>query len=121
MDNHCKYCQWSLWFHIRTYTDCVFWQIRLWVDRSCYVCQCISSFDGFRFCSTNVRYFSNWLAKKEYANVNALFGTSLSFYGALGLLNAIILLVISVFSNSIFNVSPECESRGQVFDSSCNK
>ena len=57
------------------------------------------------FSSTNVRYFSNWLAKKDYANVNGLFRTSLSFYGMLGILNAIILLAISVFSSSIFNVS----------------
>lgn len=59
------------------------------------------------FSSTNVRYFSNWLAKKDYANVNGLFRTSLSFYGILGLLNAVILLIISVLSNSIFNVSPQ--------------
>lgn len=59
------------------------------------------------FSSTNVRYFSNWLAKKDYANVNSLFRTSLSFYGTLGILNAIILLIISIFSDSIFNVSPE--------------
>lgn len=59
------------------------------------------------FSSTNVRYFSNWLAQKDYANVNGLFGTSLSFYGILGILNAIILLAISVFSDSIFNVSSE--------------
>lgn len=59
------------------------------------------------FSSTNIRFFSNWLAKKDYANVNGLFRTSLSFYGTLGFLNAIILLIISFFSNSIFNVSPE--------------
>ena len=59
------------------------------------------------FSSTNVRYFSNWLAKKDYANVNGLFRTSLSFYGTLGILNAIILLAVSVFSDNIFNVSPE--------------
>lgn len=59
------------------------------------------------FNSTNVRYFSNWLTKKEYNNVNKLFQTSLSFYGALGLINALVLLVISFFSDSIFNVTPE--------------
>lgn len=59
------------------------------------------------FSSTNVRFFSNWLAKQDFQNVNRLFKTSLSFYGTLGLLNAIILLVISLFSDSIFNVSPE--------------
>jgi len=59
------------------------------------------------FSSTNVRYFSNWLAKKDYANVNGLFRNSLSLYGTLGFLNAIILLIISFFSNSIFNVSSD--------------
>lgn len=59
------------------------------------------------FSSTNVRFFSNWLAKKDYSKVNGLFRTSLSFYGILGLINSIILLIISVFSNNIFNVSPD--------------
>jgi len=59
------------------------------------------------FSSTNVRYFSNWLARKDYTNVNGLFRTSLSFYGTLGILNAIILLAVSIFSDKIFNVSPE--------------
>lgn len=59
------------------------------------------------FSSTNVRYFSNWLAKHEYKNVNKLFQTSLSFYGTLGLLNAIVLVVVSLFSDRIFNLSVE--------------
>ena len=59
------------------------------------------------FNSTNVRYFSNWLIKKDYNKVNRLFQTSLSFYGTIGIVNAIVLLVISYFSNSIFNLSPE--------------
>lgn len=59
------------------------------------------------FNSTNVRFFSNWLVKKEYHRVNRLFQTSLSFYGTIGLINAIVLLVISFFSSTIFNVTPE--------------
>ena len=59
------------------------------------------------FNSTNVRYFSNWLTKKEYHNVNKLFQTSLSFYGFLGLINAIVLLVVSYFSGSVFNLTSE--------------
>lgn len=59
------------------------------------------------FNSTNVRFFSNWLAKKEYQKVNRLFQTSLSFYGTIGLINSIVLLTISFFSNSIFNITPE--------------
>lgn len=57
------------------------------------------------FNSTNVRFFSNWLVKREYEKVNRLFQTSLSFYGSIGLLNALILLIISLFSDSIFNVT----------------
>ena len=59
------------------------------------------------FNATNIRFFSNWLAKQDYHNVKRLFQTSLSFYGCLGLLNALVLLVISLFSDRIFNVSTE--------------
>lgn len=54
--------------------------------------------------STNVRFFSNWLAKKEYGLVNKLFQTSLAFYGSIGLLNGLILIVVSCFSGQLFNL-----------------
>lgn len=59
------------------------------------------------FNSTNVRFFSNWIAKKEYDSVNKLFKTSLSFYGVIGLINAIVLIVVALFADSIFNVNAE--------------
>ena len=59
------------------------------------------------FNSTNVRFFSNWLEKKDYHKVNLLFQTSLSFYGTIGFLNALILYIISFFSDCIFNLTPE--------------
>lgn len=59
------------------------------------------------FNSTNVRFFSNWLSRNEYENVKLGFQTSLSFYGLIGMVNAIILVIISFFSSSIFNVTPE--------------
>jgi len=59
------------------------------------------------FNSTNVRYFSSWLAKRDYTSVIGLFRTSLSFYGTLGILNATILLVVSFFSDKFFNVTIE--------------
>lgn len=59
------------------------------------------------FNSTNVRFFSNWLTKKEFHKANRLFQTSMSFYGTIGLINAIVLLVVSFFSSTIFNVTPE--------------
>ena len=59
------------------------------------------------FNSTNVRFFSTWLTEHNYDKVLKAFQTSLSFYGFIGLLNGIILIVISFFSYSIFNVTPE--------------
>lgn len=54
--------------------------------------------------STNVRFFSNWIAKKEFDSVRKLFGTSLSFYGCVGLLNALILVIVSFFCADIFQL-----------------
>lgn len=59
------------------------------------------------FNSTNVRFFSNWLAKKELDKVRKLFQTSLAFYGSIGLLNALILLGISCFSSQLFHIQEE--------------
>lgn len=57
--------------------------------------------------STNVRFFSNWLAKGNHDKVNKLMQTCTAFYGCIGIINAIVLLVVSIFSNQIFNVTPE--------------
>lgn len=59
------------------------------------------------FNSTNVRFFSNWLAKKKYDRLLKGFQTSLSFYGIIGIINVIVLLIIAFFSDSIFNVTPQ--------------
>lgn len=57
--------------------------------------------------STNVRFFSNYITKGEYDRVEKLFQTSLTFYGSVGLLNSLILFVISVFSHELFHVTAE--------------
>lgn len=57
--------------------------------------------------STNVRFFSNWLAGGDEEKVRKLFSSCTSFYGIVGLINAVFLLVVYFFSGSIFNVSPE--------------
>lgn len=57
--------------------------------------------------ATNVRFFSSWLAKNEMDKLKSAFSTSLSFYTVVGVLNAVILLVIALFSESIFNVTSE--------------
>lgn len=57
--------------------------------------------------STNVRFFSSWLAQNNNKKLKAAFQTSLSFYGFIGLVNCIILFVVAFFSKSIFNVTQE--------------
>lgn len=57
--------------------------------------------------STNVRFFSNWIAKGDKEKVSGLMQTCTAFYGCVGIINAIILLVVSYYSSSIFNVTPE--------------
>lgn len=59
------------------------------------------------FNSTNVRFFSTWIAQKNYDRLLKGFQTSLSFYGTIGIVNALILLIISCFSASLFNITPE--------------
>ena len=57
------------------------------------------------FNSTNVRFFSTWLAQNKHERLLKGFQTSLSFYSIIGLINAGILLAVALFSNSIFNVT----------------
>ena len=57
--------------------------------------------------STNIRFFSTWLAQKKLDKVEKLFQTSLVFYGSIGFLNAFILFVISFFSEQIFHLNIE--------------
>ena len=59
------------------------------------------------FNSTNVRFYSAWLAEKKYDRLRKGFQTSLSFYGVIGLLNASIMLIVALFASSIFNVTQE--------------
>lgn len=57
--------------------------------------------------STNVRFFSVAITRKDWGKLSLLFKNTNCFYGIIGVLNAIILLVVAVCSNSIFNVTPE--------------
>lgn len=57
--------------------------------------------------STNVRFFSNWLAKGDKLKVGKLMQTCTAFYAVVGLINAAILIVVCCFSDTIFNVTPE--------------
>ena len=59
------------------------------------------------FNSTNVRFFSTWLAEHNHDKVRRAFQTSLTFYGFVGLVNGLVLIIVSFFSDSLFNVTPE--------------
>ena len=59
------------------------------------------------FNSTNVRFFSNWLAHGNYDRLLKGFQTSLSFYGVIGLINVLVLLIVAFFSDDIFNVTQQ--------------
>lgn len=59
------------------------------------------------FNSTNVRFFSTWLAQNKHERLLKGFQTSLSLYSIIGLINAGILVVVALFSNSIFNVTTD--------------
>lgn len=62
------------------------------------------------FNSTNVRFFSTWLAQNRHERLLKGFQTSLSFYSVIGLINAILLLIVAFFSKEIFNVTIEQDS-----------
>lgn len=59
------------------------------------------------FNNTSVRYFANWCALRKFDMVKKLFSTNLTFYGSLGLVNSLVLLVVSLFTSSLFDVTPE--------------
>ena len=57
--------------------------------------------------STNVRFFSNWIAKGDSEKVKKLMQTCTAFYGVIGIINAVVLIIVSFFSDRVFNVTLE--------------
>lgn len=57
--------------------------------------------------NTNVRFFSNWLSNGDEEKVKKLMQTCTAFYTCVGIINAIVLVIVSIFSEYIFDVSPE--------------
>lgn len=57
--------------------------------------------------TTNARFYANWISNGKLDDTAKLFRTSLSFYGVVGFLNALILTVITIFADYFFNVTPE--------------
>ena len=57
--------------------------------------------------NSNVRFFSEFIAKKEENNVQRLFSLTHLFYLIVGLLNTVILFGLSFCIDFLFNVTPE--------------
>jgi O-antigen/teichoic acid export membrane protein len=55
----------------------------------------------------NVKFIASWIPKNKKEEINQLIQSSLSFYGVIGVLNFIFLLIVAYFSKSIFNLSYE--------------
>ncbi len=54
--------------------------------------------------STNVRFFSAWLAEDKYDKTKRLFQTNVALYSVIALINVAVVLIIACFSGSIFNL-----------------
>lgn len=52
----------------------------------------------------SVKFFSEWRSKGNHVLIDRVAGTSISFYGCIGILNAIILISIALWGRSCFNV-----------------
>ncbi|MDD2494355.1 MAG: oligosaccharide flippase family protein [Tissierellia bacterium] len=57
--------------------------------------------------NSNVRFFSEFIAKKEKDNIQKLFNLTHLFYLILGLLNSIILFGLSFYVQDLFKVTPD--------------
>lgn len=56
---------------------------------------------------SNVRYFSEYIAKKDEDSIQKLLSMNYLLYLCIGLVNTILLVVLSLFTGTIFNVSAE--------------
>lgn len=52
-----------------------------------------------------IKFFSQWIGAKKFEHLDRVARTSISFYMAVGLLNAIILLFLSLWGRHIFNIT----------------
>lgn len=57
--------------------------------------------------STNIRFFSSWMAGGNTNRIKVGFQSSLAFYSIVGLINSAILLFVAFYAGSIFSVSDE--------------
>jgi O-antigen/teichoic acid export membrane protein len=61
----------------------------------------------FGLANGNIRFFSQWIVKKQYDRVSKLFQSSLLFYGIIGIINAVILAVFVILSQSLWHLNAE--------------
>lgn len=57
--------------------------------------------------NANVRYFSEYLARKDNQRTQTLFGLTYFIYFLIGLINTLVLFVIAFFVEDIFKISPD--------------
>lgn len=57
--------------------------------------------------NSNVRFFSEFIAKGDEQRVQKLFSLTYLFYAAIGLINSIVLFVVSFWVESLFKITPE--------------
>ncbi len=55
----------------------------------------------------SIKFFSQWIYAGESKLLDSVARTSLSFYGIIGIINAGVLILISFFGRSLFNISDE--------------
>jgi O-antigen/teichoic acid export membrane protein len=53
-----------------------------------------------------VKFFSQWIAIKDYDRINRVTRTNLTIYIGLGIINSIVLLVLAWIGGSVFNITP---------------
>jgi len=54
-----------------------------------------------------IKYFSQWRSEKKYTLIENVARTSISFYGIIGLVNALLLFIVGLFCENLFNISHE--------------
>ena len=53
-----------------------------------------------------IKYFSEWIKHQNFEKVDSVARTSISFYGIIGLFNALILVVIAFWGQRFFSIDP---------------
>ena len=54
-----------------------------------------------------IKFYSAWIAENDLYKLNKFSQTSILFYGIIGFINGIILVMVGVYSNEIFNITEQ--------------